>query len=913
MKLLSQFIRAVSVWKWISWRVLPVLIALGCLQIVPAAAVRVEQCLDTNWRFNLGDDGAAKSAAFDDSAWRTLDVPHDWSIEGDYNKANPTAQVCGYLPSGIGWYRREIDMPAAWQGRVIAVEFEGVYMNSEVWLNGERVGGRAYGYISFTCDLTKHLKPGRNVLAVRVDNALEPSARWYHGCGIYGHVRLIVAAPVHVPTSGVFVQTPSVAVDSAEVRAAAEVRNDSNAAAEVEVAMEIVAPNGVAVAHQAGRTMVPAHQTGSVTQDLTVTRPALWALETPSLYTLRTRVLVAGVVQDEVVTPFGIRSLRFDPDQGFFLNGCGVKLKGVCEHQGGSPVGAAMPEALLERRLLQLKAMGCNAIRAAHNPQLPAFYALCDRLGILVMDEIFDGWHRKAPQDYGGRFFASDWQRDTTDWVRRDRNHPCVIFWSIGNETGLTDQFKITELIHTLDTTRPTTGGAVIHGVDVAGFNGGIVEKDHVLLDYHRDHPTIPIVMTEEPHSFQTRGFYRTMNLVWKDMDQLPPYAEPEVFTGGRQAYRSSYDNCGRRLVARNCWKRTLSRPWVMGEFRWTGFDYLGESGWSGNERLAREFNFGVIDLAGFPKDHYAFYQSIWTEAPMVHLLPHWTHPGLEGKAIPVVAYGNADEIELFQDGKSLGRKSRSELFECVWQVPYRAGELKALSYRGGKVVAETTRRSAGLPSRVQLTTDNAALKPDRRDLALVTMAVVDDHGTLVPDADSQIGLGLLGPARFLGAENGDPVDITPQREPWRQAFAGLARGFYAGQDGKDGAVEVVALGVLGQPQFSDTTVVTVAFERVALRGALSAEPFDIRYTTDGSEPLITSSRYTGPMHVRTTTTVRAAVFCKGGLITTSSGCYTKGQVPSPVGVAPAPPRGEQGEAEDPLQSQERKNPTKAK
>jgi len=859
---------------------------------------RVVQDIDCGWRFSLSDNDRFKYTGFDDSAWRALDVPHDWSIEGDYSATNPTVQVGGYLPAGVGWYRREIKMPDSWQGRVVTVQFDGVYMDSEVWLNEYRVGTRSYGYISFTCDLTSCIKTGRNVLAVRVDNSREPSARWYHGCGIYGHVRLVVTDPVHIPPSGVFVQTPSITDEAAVARVSVEVRNASKSVADFEVQMDAAAPGGRIVARSTVKTSLPAGVTGTITRDLDIEEPALWSVESPSLYTLKARVFRAGKVVDEVATPFGIRRLGFDPNTGFYLNGRNVKLKGVCEHQGGSPVGAAMPEALMERRLKQLKAMGCNAIRVSHNPQLPYFYDQCDRMGILVMDEIFDGWHEKADHDYGGRFFAAEWRRDVTDWVRRDRNHPSIIFWSIGNETGKTDDFRITELIHSLDTTRPTTGGAVIYGVDVAGFNGGIVEKDSVLLDFHRDNPGVPVVMTEEPHSFQTRGFYRTVRSVFKDMDKLPNYAEPEVFSGGHSAYRSSYDNCGRRLVARNCWKRTISRPWVMGEFRWTGFDYLGECGWSGTESLARAFNFGVIDLAGFPKDHYYFYQSIWTEAPMVHLLPHWTHPGLEGKSIPVVAYANADEIELFQDGKSLGRKPRTDLFECVWQVPYAPGELKAVAYRDGKAVAETLQRTAGLPSKLQLTTDNAALKTNRGDLALVTMAVTDDRGTLVPYADSLVGLALSGPAHFLGCENGDPVDTTSQVKPWRKVFAGLARAFYAGQDGADGAIEVTALGILGRSCFDDTTTVTIALERVALRGKLSSKKFKIRYTIDGTEPTLSSPSYKEPLSLQSTVTVRAAAFLDGKPVVSSSGTFTRGS--GPVSAVPSSPRGDQGVAEDP-------------
>jgi beta-galactosidase len=884
-------------------------LSMVCHAHVTLAEARVVNDLDCGWRFSRGDSPSWFAPGFDDSSWRLLDVPHDWSIEGDYSKTNPTVELCGYLPSGVAWYRREIQVTNNCLGKAFAVEFEGIYMNSEVWANGLRVGSRSYGYMSFTCDLTSCIKTGRNVIAVRVDNSREPSARWYHGCGIYGHVRLIVTDQVHIPPSGVFVQTPTVNERAAVVRADVEVKNRLKVATEVTVQMEVLGPDRQSCAYATTSTNVPPDETITVTQESALKHPRLWSLETRSLYTLRTRVLRAGSVVDEVETPFGIRTLRFDAKTGFYLNDKPVKLKGVCEHLGGSPVGAAMPEALMERRLLQLKAMGCNAIRVAHNPQLPGFYDLCDRLGFLVMDEIFDGWHEKADHDYGGRFFAAEWQRDVTDWVRRDRNHPCVIFWSIGNETGLNDKHKITELIHTLDTTRPTTGGAVIHGVDVAGFNGGIVEKDSVLLNYHRDHPETPIVMTEEPHSFQTRGFYRTVRSVFKDMDNLPNYAEPEVFSGGHTAYRSSYDNCGRRLVARNCWKRTLERPWVMGEFRWTGFDYQGEAGWSGFKTLARAFNFGIIDLAGFPKDHYYFYQSVWTDEPMVHLLPHWTHPGLEGKAIPVVAYANAEEIELFQDGKSLGRKPRSDLFECVWQVTYMPGELKAIAYRGGKAVAVTEQLTAGRPAQLKLTTDNSKLKPSRKDLALVSVAVTDRFGTVVPSADSHIGFALIGPARYLGGENGDPVDSTAQREPWRKTFQGLARAFYAGVDGQEDAIEVVAFGILADTYIKDFSTVTIAFERVALRGPLAKKSFEIHYTLDGSEPSYASPRYTAPFLAERNTTVRAIIICAGKVLTTSVATLSEQTDNLPV-VAPVSKTGDQGTAEDPShEKQGKKNP----
>lgn len=868
-----------------------------------AAETRVVENADTGWRFHLGDVPAASSVTFDDSAWRKLDVPHDWSIEGDYSATNPSGDRGGYLPGGIGWYRRGIEMPDAWTNRQVTVEFEGVYMNSEVWLNGERVGGRPYGYSTFYCDLTGKLKPDHNQLAVRVDDSLEPSTRWYHGCGIYGHVHLMVTDPVRVAPNGVYVTTPTITPANATVQVQTRVAHPDRNTASASLCTTLLDADGnvVATDDAAGQRLDNTNP-AVFNQTLHVKSPQLWSPDSPVLYTTVSEVVVRGKPVDTVYTTFGIRSLRFDANKGFLLNGQTVKLKGVCDHQGGSPVGAAMPVALLKRRLQQLKDMGCNAIRTSHNPQLPAFYDLCDRMGFLVMDEVFDGWHKKAKEDYGGRFFDGWWKRDVADWVERDRNHPCVIFWSIGNETGKRDTDGITPFIHALDPTRPTTGGSVIYGVDVAGFNGGIVPNFKTLVDYHSAHPTRPIVLTEEPHTFQTRGFYRTVNSIAKSFQPpLPDYARPEIFSGGAAAYRSSYDNCGRRTVIRNSWQMTVTHPWLMGEFRWTGFDYLGEAAWSGREQLAREFNFGVLDLAGFPKDDYCLYQSLWTEKPMVHLLPDWTWPGLEGKTIPVVAYANADEIELLQDGKSLGRQKRSALYECVWQVPYHPGVLKAVAYRGGKAVAEITERTAGAPAKLELTTDNANLQADRNDLALVTVKVCDAQGVFAAHADNRIDLALLGPARWLGGENGDPVDITPQRETSRKVFNGLLRGFYAGKDGVAGPVEVGALGILGNSTFKQSAQVTIAWERVALRGKLAGETTEIHYTTDGSAPALTSPAYKKSFAVTSTRTVRAAAFRDGKVLASSRAIFTRGG-PN-VGQTSDAPAGDMGDAEDPIES----------
>ncbi len=844
-------------------------------------AVRSVVSLDFDWRFTLGDPEGAEAVAFDDSGWRLLDVPHDWSIEGEYAANNPTGGRGGYLPTGVGWYRKTIDVPSGWQQKRVWVEFDGVYMNSTVWLNGKKVGGRPYGYMSFTCDLWGALRAGKNVLAVRVDNSKAPSSRWYTGCGIYGHVRIVATDYVHVPPSGVFVRTLTAKPGQAEVRFTTEIMNTTGLPAPVTLVSWYVDPGGKRTGLSRVSTEVPGGATRPIEFTSRMARPRLWSPEDPALYLFEGEVHHDGKLVDRVRQRFGIRTVEFDSERGFLLNGRFVKLKGMCEHHDGGPVGAAFPDKVLEWRLKILKEMGCNAIRTAHNPRTPVFYDLCDQMGIMVMDEIFDGWHKKAEHDYGRYFFDEWWQRDVEDWVKRDRTHPCVVIWSVGNETGHADKHDITGLIHKYDTTRPTTGGTVFDGVDVAGFNGpggqpGRLEK------YHRDHPDRPIVLTEVPHTLQTRGFYRVRTW-WRDKKkprhEIPAYGEKQIFFDGHPRYSSSYDNCGVRISARTCWKRTMTTPWICGEFRWTGFDYLGEASFSGGKWPARIWNFGIIDLAGFPKDHYYFCQSQWTREPMVHLLPHWTHPGMDGVTIPVVAYSNCDEVELFLNGKSLGRKKPEELLDFVWQVPYAPGELKAVGYRENGAVAEKVVSTTGNPLKVRLESDNSDLQPDRQDVSLVTFSVRDAEGRVVPWAQDRIDFRMLGPVRLLGYENGDPVDVTRHRAPYRKVFYGLGRGFYQAT-GDEGNIEVVGLGILGDRLFKESTSVAVDFGRASLRGEMPAIEMVVHYTTDGSAPTAASKPYTGPFTLDASTTVRAVLLRDGKPFLTTQAGFVKGEKP---------------------------------
>jgi beta-galactosidase len=818
----------------------------------------------------------AEQPNFNDSAWRVLDVPHDWSTDNPYSRKNTPQN--SWLPGGIGWYRKSCDMPANWTGRTVLVRFDSIYMNSTVWLNGQRVGGRPYGFMTFDCDLTPYLRPGRNVLAVRADNTPEPTLRYYHGSGINGHVNFLVLPKLHVRRDGgVFVRTKTATAQEARLAIDTEL---SEAATDTTISHRLLDDAGKTVAETSNQTLV-------------VANPKLWSPESPYLYMLETSLLRQGQIVDRVLTPVGIRTIRFDGMTGFWLNGKNMKLNGVCEHIEIMPFGLGVPDSMHEWRLRILKAMGCNAIRAGHEVFPPAFFDLCDRLGILVMDEFCDGWRRKGANDYGGRFFKDWWKRDVRDWIRRDRNHPCVILWSIGNETGTKDDNNMTGWIHQFDDqTRPTTGGEVYFGVDVAGFNGW-GGKPGVLEKFHADHPNIPVILSEEPHTLQTRGFYRVVTW-WRDKKQpvmeFPPYGTTEIFTGDNPMYKSSYDNAGVRMCARTSFVRTKAMPWISGEFRWTGFESFGESQFMGVDFPKRTYNCGIIDLAGFPKDHYYLNQSQWTTAPMVHLLPHWTHPHLKpGTVIPVVAYSNCEEVELFLNDRSLGRQRPRKLLDFVWNVPYTPGTLKAIGYRNGKPAAEFQAVTTGDPVRLNVETSNNHLKPDRIDMSLLTLSALDAAGNAVPTANDEVVFRTTGPVNVRGFENGDPMDGTAIHDMRRKLFAGLARGYFQAT-AEDGPVEVTAAAILGTRQFVKQTTVAVDIQRVALRGSLAPAKFAIHYTLDGSQPTTASPLYAQPFTLDHPATVKALVVRDGKEWMTLETQFAKYGYEAPVTKRPENP-----------------------
>lgn len=773
-----------------------------CLQLyVLASSAGEVHDFCKNWKFHRGDAGKdAASVQYDDSQWRTLNLPHDWSIEGKYSRTeNGTDWQSGYLPAGIGWYRKTFTYQPAWKKKKVQIQFDGVYLNSEVWINGHRLGKRPNGYIGFVYDLTPYLIKGENRIAVKVDHSKPLTARWYTGSGIYRPVYLVVSEPTHIPYSGVYFQSEIQDNDRATYTVSIEIETPDKTP--VQVTASLQAPNGRIVG-TVGKSFNPVKDT-ICRLTAHIDHPWLWSPDSPNVYTLICRLMKGNRLMDEHKELVGFRDLSFSPADGFKLNGLSLKLKGVCDHHTAGAVGAAVPDDILHYRLRLLKDMGCNAIRTAHNPFSPAFYAMCDTLGILVLNEGLDGWNiPKAADDYGN-YYEEWWRKDMTDFIKRDRNHPCVIMWSIGNEvSGITPEVgqELVQLFHTLDAERPVTQGGTdpTRGMqtdydktsgtlDIVGFNGNGEEVGE-LERFRERFPDLCAVGTEVPHTYQTRGVYRSKTQ-WRRRDFPAPWergdidwekfkhrvfpiadlSEEEVFPeeAAHPYYQSSYDNASVRISARKSWQRTCTFPWLMGEFRWGSFDYLGEAEWP-----QRCGNFGIIDVAAIPKDAYYLYKSLWTDEPMVHILPHWTHPGKEGKMIPVVAYTNCNAVELLINDVSLGTKSYSGE-QLVWQVPYAPGKIEARGIRKGKVVATDSYQSAGAPHSVAFVCNKSAARAGSYEVIRIEIDVVDENGVPCPYASDELSFHIEGPLRLLGVDNGDPTDMFPYKEARCRCFRG--------------------------------------------------------------------------------------------------------------------------------------------
>ena len=695
-----------------------------------------------NWKFQIGDVSGAENISFDDSAWRKLSLPHDWSIEQPFNQSSAAGSGGGYLDGGIGWYRKTFYLPDSTSGKRVTIQFEGIYMNSTVWINGQELGTRPYGYSTFEYDLTPYIKTGstQNVIAVKVNNN-QPNSRWYSGSGIYRNVWLTVTNPVHVAYCGTFVSTPSVSESFAVISAVTRVQNHSTSIQIITVVTTIYdrLGNGVSTSTSAPST-IEINGENTIGLKLNITDPVLWSISNPYLYTVKTQVFVNKKIVDIFMSTLGVRSLSVNPKTGFWLNGQNIKLHGVCMHHDLGSLGAAQNYRALERQVEILKSFGCNAIRTSHNPPAPELLDICDHLGLVVMDEAFDCWETgKNTNDY--HLFFDTWaQQDVQDWVRRDRNHPSVVMWSIGNEipqqgdaSGYTIAQKLINWVHKDDITRPITQALNYEALlgpllGIVGYNyasGGTYDNDH------NSNPTWVIMGSETSSALRTRGVY-----------QLP--VNQNILTSADMQC-SNYDNS---VVpwgnsAEDSWEFDKMRPYVVGQFIWTGFDYIGEPtpyGWP-----AKSSYFGIVDMCGFPKDIYYFYQSQWTSKPMVHLLPHWNWS--TGDTIPIWSYSNCDSVYLYVNGFFFGGEKRSTTkpYHSEWKVPFEVGKIKALAFNNGIMVSSDSITTAGIASKIGLKLDRDTILADGCDQAFIETDIMDANGILVPDASNQINYSISG------------------------------------------------------------------------------------------------------------------------------------------------------------------------
>ncbi len=770
---------------------------------------------------NIGADVVYTQPGFDDKGWRPLTLPHDWGIEGPFKQEYSGGT--GKLPYwGVAWYRKHFTLPASEQGRQIYLDVDGAMSYANVWLNGQYVGGWPYGYASWRVDLTPHVKfGGENVIAIRLDNP-NNSSRWYPGGGIYRNVWLVKTSSVHVGQYGTYLTTPEVAPASAAIDLKVTVANDSKADAAVSVRTQIFAldatghKTGAAVASIAAAALkIPAGKTETAGTKTSIANPKLWSPVTPNRYVAVTTVEQNGRAVDIYETPFGIRKIQFDPVKGFLLNDQPLRLQGVCNHSDLGALGMAVNVRALERQLQILQEMGCNAIRTSHNFPAPELVDLCDKMGFVMIDEAFDCWLRGKTQNGYHQLFT-DWsEKDVRSNIRRDRNHPCVIAWSTGNEVaelgpaGHPVSQRLTNIAHDEDPTRPVTVAA--HSYD-AGFNGFQNTIDLFGYNYlrpqatntdmykafHEANPTKFVMSTESASTLSSRGYY------------VLPFTDNK--NGGfdpNDQQMSSYDVYapGWATPPDWEWKAQDSAGFVVGgEFVWTGFDYLGEptvTGFGGRRGggpravdTRRSSYFGIIDLAGFRKDRFYIYQSRWKpELPMAHILPHWTWPERVGQVIPVHVYTSGDDAELFLNGKSLGKKAKGQYeYRLRWDdVKYEPGELKVVAYKAGKQWATDTMKTAGAATKLLAQADRTTLAADGRDLSFVTVTIADKDGLLVPGSKNKVRFSLTGPGEIVATDNGDATSLESFQSRERAAFSGLCLAIVRTQPGQAGAITLKA------------------------------------------------------------------------------------------------------------------------
>jgi beta-galactosidase len=746
----------------------PVTIACFAFLLVQGIAwsrERTRERFDEDWRFFKGDPAAAQGMDFDDRAWRGLDLPHDWSIEEAPDPKMPEGRQSGFFPGGVAWYRKRFTVPADTRGCRVIIEFDGIYHRSDVYINGKHLGHRPYGYVSFQYDLTPHIRyDGANILAVRVDHSDAPTSRWYSGSGIYRHVWLTTCDPLHVARWGTWVTTPQISSDSASVRIRTSIQNESGQTATYTLVTAIDDPEGRHIEAVETEASTPAGGSSDHDQTMLLRNPQRWSVDEPRVYMVRTSLREGGQVRDTYRTSFGIREARFDARKGFILNGRQLKLKGVCLHQDAGCLGAAVPERAWERRLLVLRDMGCNAIRMSHNPPAPELLDLCDRTGFLVMDEAFDKWRSDG---YYGKLFNQWWKADLDAMLLRDRNHPSIVIWSVGNEVGEQGRPEGTEIarqlvdhVHRRDPTRPVTYASVPDRKDRCVNNNGFAEAfDVVGYNYQED---------------------------WYKQDKQE---HPDRIVLGTECYpffRRKARSGGYDLVPVNPWYDVVAHDWVAGQFIWPGFDYLGEStGWP-----SKGWCNGLIDTCGFPKARAGFHRAAWRSDPVVQIAVlddsldidhgraawgwpkmarHWNFPTRD-RVIRVQAFTNCRTVELICNDKSFGRRESANYPNSTieWDVPYEMGRLRAIGGNGAGPLATDEIRTAGSPAAIVLRPDRTSIRADAQDICNLEVNLVDKDGVLVPNSDRLISFDVVGAGRLIGTDNGDLRGIESYRSPRR-------------------------------------------------------------------------------------------------------------------------------------------------
>jgi beta-galactosidase len=787
-----------------------------------AVAPRIRGSFDLGWKFSRGDFPGAQMPEFSDSGWRALDLPHDWSIEGPFDEKESSSFCGAYLPTGIGWYRKRFHLPDSYKDKKLTIEFDGVYQNSEVWINGQWLGKRPYGYVPFFYDFTPYISFGKeNVVAVKADNSHQTNCRWYSGSGIYRHTWLLSTNKVHIAPWGTFVSSPQVSKDTATLRINTKIQNEGKDAARCNLVSSLLDRDGKVIQTAEATQEIATGAEYEFVQQINVDRPRLWWVADPYLYKVRSSVRILNASVDECDTPIGIREAVFDAGKGFVLNGERVKLNGVCLHHDGGCLGAAVPERVWERRLEILRDMGCNAIRTSHNPYAAEFLDLCDRMGFLVMNEAFDEW--KVPKGQIGpngyaNYFDEWYGRDVQNFVRRDRNHPSVVLWSAGNEIG--DQGtpqgpetlgKLLKVFHAEDPTRMVTAGCDhIHSepaseeatpeflalLDVVGYNYVDRWRDRREKYYSVDRHAFPqrrFIGTESEAMGGIRGEY------------------PDLFPTNAPAAGFFQFLRGRNVDVEQLWKFVDTYDYVAGDFMWTGIDHLGEARWP-----MKGSSSGVIDTCGFKKDGFYFYQSQWTDKPVLHVFPHWNWQGKEGHIVPVTCFTNCDTVELFLNDRSLGVKGyafprlgmegrwgnlpdRAKVLRTTgdlhlsWDVPYEPGALKAIGTKDGKIVATAEIFTTGQPASIGLSSDRESLVIDQRDVAHLTVYILDDKGLAVPTADNEVTFEIDGAGSLLGTDNGNPASHEDYNSKRRKAFNGSCLAIVK-SNGKAGQIQVRAV-----------------------------------------------------------------------------------------------------------------------